>query len=99
MSSIIHFIGLAWKSKLRKRGRSHTINIAKELILGNLLDQGDELHYYLIDFNGRKAILTLLDKSPLKSLNKKVVKKQSIFDGTQSGTQKSTQNGTQKVSH
>ena len=63
----INFQGLGWKKKLQERRRNYYITIAKELILGNFLKRGDELHYYLTDIKGRKAIVIMLDTDPLEN--------------------------------
>ena len=74
MSSLIRFIGLGWKIRLQKKGKSYCISLAKEIILGNLLKTGDDIHYYLIEVDGRKALLTFLDKKPLESQKEILVK-------------------------
>jgi hypothetical protein len=37
--------------------------LAKEVALGNGLKKGDSIFYYLVECNGRKAILAFLDNS------------------------------------
>jgi len=44
----------------QKRGYFY-ITLAKEIIVGNMLKRGHPLYYYLVDYDGRKAMLTFLD--------------------------------------
>jgi len=57
----IKYQGLGWKVRLRKRRYSYLITLAKELILGNSLQENNELYYYLVNVNNRNAILLFLD--------------------------------------
>lgn len=57
----VSFEGIGWKVRLQQKRSYYSITIAKELVLGNMLKKGDNIHYYLVDCNGRKAILAFLD--------------------------------------
>lgn len=52
---------LGWKVKLRKKRDSYFCTLAKEIVRGNALKQGDDLHYYLVNVEGRKGVLMFLD--------------------------------------
>ena len=68
-----NYLGLGWKVCLRKRRASYFLTLVKELVRGNALNQGDELYYYLIDMDGRRALLLFLDgnvREPLKGTPK-----------------------------
>ncbi len=58
-------VGLGWKIKVQERKRNYLITLAKEIVLGNIIHKGDELYYYLVNIDGRKAIVVLLDQKPL----------------------------------
>ena len=58
---MLDFQGLGWNVKLRQRRYSYIITVAKELVLGNGLKQGDQLYSYLIHNDGRNALLIYLD--------------------------------------
>jgi hypothetical protein len=49
-------------------------NIGKRAYFRKLIKKGDCLHYYLIDLNGRNALLMLLDKNPADSTEKFIIK-------------------------
>ena len=53
--------GLGWRAHLRKKRSSHFLTLATELIIGNGLRQGDALYYYIVNVEGRKALLLFLD--------------------------------------
>jgi len=55
------FQGLGWKTTLRQRRYSHFITIAKELVVGNGLSPGSDLYSYLVQKDGRNALLVFLD--------------------------------------
>ncbi len=57
----IHFQGLGWEVKLQKRRTSYFFTLIKELVRGNALKTGDHLYYYLVQCEGRNAVLILLD--------------------------------------
>ena len=52
---------LGWKVKLRKKRASYFCTLAKELVVGNALKQGDDLYYYLVNVEGRRGVLVFLD--------------------------------------
>jgi len=64
------FSGLGWKVKIQKKGSNAFLTLAKEVLRGNLLSRGDSLYYYLIDLDGRKGLVVLLDKKPLDKMEK-----------------------------
>lgn len=74
MSQIANLVGLGWKVKIQEKKRNYSFTLAKELVLGNLLNKGDEIYYYLANINGRKAIITLLDSQPLENSAKIIIK-------------------------
>lgn len=61
-SRIARFLGFGWKVRLQHKRTSHFLTLVKELVLGNALRTGDELYYYLVECEGRKAVLVFLDK-------------------------------------
>jgi len=60
---MLDYTGLGWKVKLRQKRASYFCTLAKEIIVGNTLKQGDELYYYLVNVEGRKGVLVYLDGS------------------------------------
>ncbi len=59
--SPVCFEGVGWRIRLQQKRGYFFITLAKELIVGNMLKRGHPLYYYLVDFGGRKALLTFLD--------------------------------------
>ena len=57
----VSFQGLGWKVRLQQRATYYFLTLVKEVILGNALKRGDELFYYLVTCNKRKAIIIFLD--------------------------------------
>ncbi len=68
------FQGIGWKHKIQEKRSYNFITLAKEIILGSILKKGDELYYYLLEVEGRKALLLFLDKEPAKNNNEFLVK-------------------------
>ena len=55
------FQGLGWEAFVRKRNYSYSLTLAKELVIGNGLKQGDKLFYYLTKVDNRNALVFFLD--------------------------------------
>lgn len=55
------FQGLGWKVRLQQKRSYYFLTLVKELVLGNALKQGDEVYYYLVNCDGRKALMVFLD--------------------------------------
>lgn len=55
------FEGIGWKIRLQQKRSNYFLTVAKEIVLGNALKRGDDLFYYLVDCEGRKALLVFLD--------------------------------------
>lgn len=55
------FEGMGWKIHLQQKRTNYFLTLAKEIVLGNALKRGDNLFYYLVDCDGRKALLVFLD--------------------------------------
>lgn len=55
------FEGIGWKVRLQQKRSNFFLTLSKELILGNALKRGDEIFYYLINCEGRRALLYFLD--------------------------------------
>jgi hypothetical protein len=55
------FEGIGWSVRLQQKRANFFLTLAKELVVGNGLKRGDPVYYYLVDCDGRKAILTFLD--------------------------------------
>ena len=65
----IKFLGIGWKTKVSQKRATFSISINKLVAEGNSLEKGQELFSYLAeDKNGRKIIITYLDKKKLKNL-------------------------------
>lgn len=56
-----HFEGIGWKVKLQQKRTNYFLTLAKEIVVGNALKKGDEVYYYVVDCEGRKALLVFLD--------------------------------------
>jgi hypothetical protein len=67
VTKMLDYTGLGWKVKLRQKRASYFCTLAKEIIVGNALKQGDELYYYLVNVEGRKGVLMFLDGGERKS--------------------------------
>jgi len=52
---------MGWKIHLQQKRTNYFLTLAKEIVLGNALKRGDNLFYYLVDCDGRKALLVFLD--------------------------------------
>ena len=63
------FEGLGWKIRLQQKRANYFLTLAKEIVLGNVLKKGDEVFYYLVDCEGRKALLVFLDGKERVSTN------------------------------
>jgi len=63
------FQGMGWKVRLSKRRTSYSFTLAKELVIGNALKQGDVFWYYLTRIKERLAIILFLDgkEKPLEN--------------------------------
>lgn len=57
----VYFEGIGWKIRLQKKRSNYFLTLAKEIVIGNALKKGDEVFYYLMDCEGRKALLVFLD--------------------------------------
>ena len=57
----IEYTGIGWKHRIRQRRASYCITIAKEVVLGNLLQEKAHLYYYLAKCENRNALLMFLD--------------------------------------
>ena len=55
------FEGIGWKIRLQQKRTNFFLTLAKEIVIGNALKRGDEVFYYLVDCDGRKAVLAFLD--------------------------------------
>nr|AQS33890.1 hypothetical protein [uncultured archaeon] len=58
---MLEFQGLGWEVKLRSKRNNHFITLRREIVLGNGLKMGDSLYYYLTKYQGRNAVLVMLD--------------------------------------
>jgi hypothetical protein len=47
-----------------KRRTSYSLTIPREVVLGQGLQEGDYLYYYMTNEEGRHAIVVYLDKKP-----------------------------------
>ncbi len=56
-----HFQGIGWKIRLQQKRTNYFLTLAKEVVIGNALKRGDDIYYYLVDCEGRKAIIVFLD--------------------------------------
>ncbi len=74
MPHTAELLGLGWKIKVQQGSRNFSITLAREIVLGNLLQKKDELYYYLVNIEGRKAVLLFLDKKPIDDSNQFVIK-------------------------
>ncbi len=50
----------AWNSRVKKTKGSYYVLIPKDIALGNRLEKGETLTQYLMEVEGRYAVLTLL---------------------------------------
>lgn len=55
------FQGLGWEVRLRYKRRNYFLTLAKELVLGNGLKPGDQLKYFLVNYESRNCVLIALD--------------------------------------
>jgi hypothetical protein len=55
------FEGIGWSVRLQQKRANFFLTLAKELVVGNALQKGDEVFYYLVNCEGRKAVLVFLD--------------------------------------
>lgn len=55
------FVGLGWKVRLQQRRHQYFLSLVREVAIGNALKKGDEIYYYLVQHEKRKAILVFLD--------------------------------------
>jgi hypothetical protein len=62
----VSFQGLGWKVILHQKNTNYFLSLVKEIVLGNALKRNDELFYYLVSCNKRKAIIIFLDGNALK---------------------------------
>lgn len=65
----VRFEGIGWKIRLQQKRANYFLTLAKEIVLGNVLKKGDEVFYYLVDCEGRKALLVFLDGKERVSTN------------------------------
>ena len=56
-----NFCGLGWQVRLQQKKSSYFLTLVKEIVLGSALKRGDQLHYYLVNYEGRNAVLVFLD--------------------------------------
>ena len=56
-----HFEGIGWRFRLQQKRANYFLTLAKEIVIGNALQRGDEIRCYLVDCDGRKALLVFLD--------------------------------------
>lgn len=56
------FEGIGWKIRLQQNRTNYFLTLAKEIVVGNALKKGDEVFYYLVNCEGRKALLVFLDE-------------------------------------
>ncbi len=56
-----NFEGVGWSVRLQQKRANFFLTLAKELVVGNALQKGDEVFYYLVNCEGRKAVLVFLD--------------------------------------
>ncbi len=59
---VAKYQGLGWKVKIQQRHESYYVVLAKEIMFGNALKKGSELFTYLVDCEGRKALMVYLDQ-------------------------------------
>ena len=59
--AVVDFLGLGWCVRLRRVRNNHSVSIVRELVLGNGLKKGEQIYYYLVNVEGRKALLLYLD--------------------------------------
>jgi len=55
------FEGVGWKVRLQQKRSYFFLTMAKELVVGNALKRGDDVFYYLVNYEGRKGLLIFLD--------------------------------------
>ncbi len=63
---MVEFQGLGWDVRLRYKRRNYFLTLAKEVVLGNGLKQGDILRYFLVKYQGKNCILIALEDNDLK---------------------------------
>lgn len=63
------FEGIGWKIRLQQKRTNYFFTLAKDIVVGNALKKGDDIFYYLVCCEGRKALLVFLDEGerPLKN--------------------------------
>ena len=66
---MLDFQGLGWEVRLRFKRRNYFLTLAKEVVLGNGLKQGDLLKYFLVKYQGKNCILISLEDD-LKEIQK-----------------------------
>ena len=55
------FQSLGWVVRLQQKRHQYFLTLAKEIALGSGLKKGDQLFYYLVECNKKKALLIFLD--------------------------------------
>ena len=55
------FEGIGWKIRIQKKRSNYFLTLAKEVVIGNALKKSDDVFYYLVNCDGRKALLVFLD--------------------------------------
>ena len=55
------FQSLGWVVRLQQKSHQYFLTLAKEIALGSGLKKGDQLFYYLVECNKKKALLIFLD--------------------------------------
>jgi hypothetical protein len=56
-----NFEGIGWSARLQQHRAYYFLTLAKEVVIGNALKRGDNMFYYLVNCQGRKALLVFLD--------------------------------------
>ena len=67
------FQGLGWEVKLRSKRNNHFLTLVREVVLGNGLRTGDSLYYYLVKYEGRNAVLVMLDGKEVRRANNELL--------------------------
>ena len=60
----VKFKGIGWKGKIQKKKHTCFISVSKLVVVGNVLENKDEIYSYLADHNGRCVMITFLDGKP-----------------------------------
>jgi len=55
------FEGIGWSVRLQQKRTNFFLTLAKEIVVGNALKKGDAVFYYLVNYQGRKAVMVFLD--------------------------------------